>query len=117
MIKNGHNDKEFILHSDYYINGIALQPKGNEPKSKEEFIERIFKAKEGIDYRDENKEDQQDYDKGFDDGIDVHWDWVRTALWKMINKKEIQNTNFIPELQKTIEDLTGKEVEEFLKIE
>lgn len=117
LIKNGHNDKEFLLHSDYYINGIALQPVGNEPKSKEEFIERIFKAKEGIDYRDEDKEEQQDYDAGFDAGIDVYWDWLRTALLKMMGKKELQDTKFIPKLQKTIEDLTPEEVEEFLKIE
>ncbi|KKL85341.1 hypothetical protein LCGC14_1955690 [marine sediment metagenome] len=57
------------------------------------------------------------YDIGFDVGIDTHWDWTRTALFKIIGKSKLVDTMFIQELQNAIENLTPKEVKEFLEME
>jgi len=69
--------------------------------------------------RKEDEECQCDYCKGhkrgFDEGVDANWDWVRAGLLKMIDKKELQDTNFIPKLQKVIGDMSLEEFESIIK--
>ncbi|KKN58992.1 hypothetical protein LCGC14_0546670 [marine sediment metagenome] len=56
------------------------------------------------------------YKKGIDEGFDVNWVWVRAALLKMMEKGELQDTDFIPKLQKVIKEMTVEEFKEYDKI-
>ncbi len=52
--------------------------------------------------------------KGFSEGIDADWDWVRVALIKMVDKEEIKDT-FILKLHRIIEDTSIEEFKEITK--
>ncbi len=92
LIKSGHNNKEFLLHSDYYVNGIALQPADNPPQSKEKMIERIAKAMKGIDYREENDLDIafKDLENAFKTDDETHIGFCKFGFWLALREIPIK---------------------------